>query len=165
MWALFDGQKVICSREPSNDAIGNCVCAGPAQRTLPYERHSPSLLSQTSRISLVARNRLIELAQPKFRSRRRHSRVSASLMPVPKTALDQYCCPPPWKNNIRGARQTPVVQTKAQAARVESTPKGHFGAGMLAPDACHHAGAGRGINDVNQIYPLAPFRRPGKAAL
>jgi hypothetical protein len=55
------------------------------------------------------------------------------------------------------------VQTEAQAAGMESTAKGNFRTCVLASDACHHAGAGRGIDNVNQAYPLARFRRPGKA--
>ena len=86
-------------------------------------------------------------------------------MSMPETALDQDNGSSTRQHDVRRPGQLPVVQAETQAAGVESTPKGHFGAGMFAPDACHHAGAGRGINDVNHIYPLAPFRRPGKAAL
>jgi hypothetical protein len=85
-------------------------------------------------------------------------------MPMPKTALNQDNGSSPGQHNVRRARQLPVVQAKPQAASMEGTSEGHFGAGVFAPDACHHAGTGRRINDVNQIYPLAPIARPGKAA-
>lgn len=55
------------------------------------------------------------------------------------------------------------MKTEAKGAGVESTAEGDFRARVLAPDARHHAGPGRGINNVNQAYPLARLRRPGKA--
>ncbi len=82
---------------------------------------------------------------------------------MPKTPLDQNCRPPLGQHNIRRAGQPPVVQTEAQAARVEGTAKGDFWARVFAPNAGHHAGAGCWINDINHAYPLAPFSRPGKA--
>jgi hypothetical protein len=83
---------------------------------------------------------------------------------MPETALDQNDGPFTRQHDVRRPGQLSVVQSEAQAARVESTSEGYFRTRVFAPDACHHAGTGGGINDVDQFYPLALSSRPGKAA-
>jgi hypothetical protein len=83
---------------------------------------------------------------------------------MPETALDKNDGPLTRQHYVRRPGQLSVVQSEAQATRVESTSERYFRARVFAPDACHHAGTGGGINNVDQIYPLALFLRPGKAA-
>jgi hypothetical protein len=163
MLELFDRQCLICSCEPANNSIDNRLCAYLPHRALPYERYPPPLLSETRHVPLIPCNRIAKLAQPKFRSRCRRGCVSASPVSMPETTLNQDNGSSAGQHNVRRSRQPPVVQAKTQTASMKRSAEGHFRAGVFASDACHHARAGRGINDVNQFYPLAPFRRPGKA--
>jgi hypothetical protein len=82
---------------------------------------------------------------------------------MPEAALDQDDGSFAGEHNVRHPGQRADMQAIPQAPAMERTTQRHFRLGILSSYARHHLGARRGIDDVNQSYPLALISRPGKA--
>jgi hypothetical protein len=136
--------------KPFNDIARNCRSTQPSEGALPNHRHTPTLFAQPNLIAPVAGYIFSEFFEPEFWSRSWRGCILASLVAVPKAALDQNHRVPLRQYDIRGAGQAPVVQAESEAARVEGAPKFNLRSGMLTPDARHHPRTGRRINNVDQ---------------
>lgn len=73
-------------------------------------------------------------------------------MPVPKAAMDKYGHMPLWHNNVGLTRQAFRVQGISETSCVKAFSDDYLGAGVLCPDACHHAASCRRINHISHTW-------------
>jgi hypothetical protein len=108
---------------------------------------------------MIASDIFIELALPKLAIACRLGRISASFMPMPEAAMDKDNGSPFGKDNIRRARQAPIMEPKAKAFRMQCLANEHFGLGVSALDTGHHAGSGFASDNIHDAE-NTPGKRP-----
>lgn len=73
-------------------------------------------------------------------------------MPVPKAAMDKYGHMPLWHDNVGLAGQAFRVQGIAETPGVQAFSDDYLWAGVLCPDARHHAASCRRINHISHTW-------------
>lgn len=132
--------------------------AGPSpDRTFPDYPHAPAVIGEAGDRAGVVGAVAFDLVRPEFRSGRRQT-VKVAVMAMPETPVDEQHGPPPWEHQVGCPRQTPVMQSKAEATPVKPPTQDHLGFRIPAPDTRHHPAPGGRIDDVRQRRARAPSR-------
>jgi hypothetical protein len=135
-------------RKLGRDFVGRSLPNG----TLPDNGSPPAMFLKVSLALAIATNIRFEFRLPELRIRRRSSGETTALMTVPEAAVDLYGGSVLRKDNVRPARQAPIMDPKSQAEPVESAPEIYLGSRILPPDAPHHSGAGRLVDNVDHFF-------------
>lgn len=83
-------------------------------------------------------------------------------MSVPIASVNKYNGPEPGQNDVRIARESPVVQPKSKPCPMQKATNDDFGLGILPPDVAHHPAAFALIDNINHqpFAIIAPLFRP-----
>jgi hypothetical protein len=109
-----------------------------AELALPYNKNAPSHVAKGSNIVLIARFIGGQLLRPKQLTRLRQSGLRATSVPVPKTAVHEYCLPTPRKHDVGTPRQTTAMQPKSVPQLMCQPSHDYFWLRVLSANARHH---------------------------
>lgn len=79
---------------------------------------------------------------------------SASFVVVPEAAMDENTGPETWQHNIRTPGEILAMQPKTISTGMQKLSHRYFRLGIPAPDAGHHSGSRRTVDDIHS-YPLS----------
>jgi len=105
--------------------------------------------------SQVARLVALELVEPKIRTAGRGRRAHATLMPVPKAAMDEDRGAEPRQGHVRSTRQVRPVQAEPKPQSVKRTPQGKLRLGVESRNLRHDLRARLRIDDIGHPPLLA----------
>jgi len=143
-------QRRIMPRQPIANRRCNRLGCQFAHLALPDDSDTPTGLKQQLPSSPVSLDIDRKFVPPVVTICRRRAGVPATFVPMPEATVNENDRVVLWKNEIRRSRQTSSVKPETEACAVQGTPHFHFGPGIPAPDARHHAGAGCLVNNVRQ---------------
>ena len=102
---------------------------------LPDDKNSPAKVSQCFFASAVMGNVLLELLHPEGHSRLGCVCVSASVVSMPVTSVDENCYLILRKYDIRATGEVFTVKTEAESESVRHTADGELGGSVTPPDS------------------------------
>ena len=123
------------------------------QCAFPHRRDSPSVFEEFCANGAVASEVRVELRSPELRSGRRHGRVAAALVSMPKAAVHEDHGAVLRKDKVRPTVNLAGMKPEAETARVQCPPKSQLGLRVLAPYSRHHPGTGLLIHDIGHMCP------------
>lgn len=133
--------------------------------TLPDHYGSPRELPQLLVDSRVAADIPFKLGKPERRVGRWSGRQATASVAVPETAVYEERHAISRQNNVRKARQMPIVKAIAEAPSVQETPDRELRLRIPPTDPGHHAAPGRSINDVRHRQMMARSSRTSSATV
>lgn len=115
----------------------------------PDYHDSPSQAFKCMTCSRVSFDVLRKFLLPEFRIGLRRCCVSATLMPMPETAMYENGDPISRKHQVRFSRQF-GMKSVAKPSPVKKSPHRQFRPGILATNPRHHAAPGCGVDNVHR---------------
>ena len=125
----------------------------------PDGERPPPKSQQRSVRSFIARHVCRELGIPELDSGRWYRRQPAALVSMPEASMNEYGAPVPWKDEIRTARQRPIIRLEPQTGTMQVTADQHLGLRVPPTNPPHHRGALLRADDVdhgNSSFPPVP---------
>jgi hypothetical protein len=107
------------------------------QFAFPDNKHSPTTFHQSIAVESVALDIAQELWFPIFSPCAGHPSLTAILMLVPETAMDEYHSLQPAKHQIRGAWKRFDMETIPVSQLRDEPPDQQFRFGVLCPNLPH----------------------------
>lgn len=129
------------------------------QLAFPHDKNAPPQGFQGGAVADVAGDVVGELLLPEFDVAGRGGGLGAPCVPVPEAPVHEDGHLVAGQDDVRLAGQILAVQAEAEARGVQVTPHGHFGPGVAAPYAGHHAAARCAVDDIRHGRQMAPQRR------
>jgi len=130
------------------------------QGTRPDGPDTPSGLQQLRPSSIVPCHVGFELGSPQLRVSGRGSRVTASRMPVPETAMHEDGSPVLGQYQIGAPGEARRVQAVSEAQCVQRPPESQFRLRVLPANSRHHPGPRQLVDSVGHLpLGLRPFNR------
>lgn len=111
------------------------------QCALPDNGHPPVESFEGVHVSSVAFDVSLEFLPPEVAIRSRRGRVSATVMSMPETAMDEYQSPVLREHHVRGARKFPDMKSIPESSGEKNSAESPFRPSVLSSDARHHAAA------------------------
>lgn len=111
------------------------------QCALPDNGHPPVESLERIHVSSVALDVSLEFLPPEVFIRSRRGRVSATIMPMPETAMDEYHGPVLREHDVRGARKFPDMESIPESSGEKNGAESPLRPSVLSSDARHHAAA------------------------
>lgn len=113
----------------------------PLQRTLPNNSNPPARCPERLLVSRVDFAVAFDLCAPEFLMRG-GPLEQVAVMPMPEAAVNEQHGSVFGKYEIRFARQTPVVEPKAETASMQPLSQDQLGLRVLSLYAGHHPASG-----------------------
>lgn len=148
--AFRDFESSASTLEPFTHLPGDALSGQFTGCAFPDHSNAPTRRQQRLSSLQVALHIGFKLTNPEFAVARWRAGDPAPFMPVPVTAMHKQHRAMFRKNQVRLASQPRDVKPETKARPVQRTAHLHFGPGIPAPDARHHAGAGCLVNNVRQ---------------
>lgn len=104
---------------------------------LPHDENTPTCASKRASGDRIPGNVPFELVFPKSNVRRRHGRLPASLVSVPKATVNEDGGIVLRKNDVGLSRQIAPMNSESIAHRMKLSANDDFGGGILRSDLRH----------------------------
>lgn len=124
------------------------------QLALPDGQYPPPLAEKFLLSPPVPLNIILQLLSPEIGAGLGQRGESASFVVVPEAAMDENAGPETWQHNVWTPREVLAMQPKTITTGMQKLPHRYFRFGIPAPDAGHHSGSRRTVDDIHS-YPLS----------
>ena len=128
----------LVSAQPPTEDFGNFHLVAATESTLPDDRDAPARADQRQSVAFVYRCVGVEFALPEVSPRRWSRRVTAAVVSMPETTVDEADGLMTREYEVGLARKALVVQPVSETTRVKCTTQNHLGARVLASNTRHH---------------------------
>jgi hypothetical protein len=104
---------------------------------LPYDESAPSKRRQRLQSHAIARLIVSEFSAPELGVRPRRTRLSTSVVPMPKASMDEDHASASGKNDVRASGKVATTYTVTVTQAMRHAPNGHLRRSADLPNSSH----------------------------